>query len=114
MVSRSGQHEAPLPNIQFKRREPLCETLQAPRQKSPASHSGVEMQSSMKSSASVCKGLKNKKEGRFDQLWMVKWFDWYSYVKAHAKKVWDTSTFPGNSLLSATTRAESAKTAHAG
>jgi hypothetical protein len=79
---------------------------------SSISHAGCDMRTATVSSTSTQKGLKNKKQGRFEQLWMVKWFDWYRYVIAMTRKAWDIIENAGNKLMSQAVRAESAKTAH--
>ena len=76
------------------------------------SHAGCDLRTATVSSTSTQKGLKNKKQGRFDQLWMVKWFDWYKYVIAMTRKAWDLIRNVSNKLMSQAVRAESAKTAH--
>ena len=39
--------------------------------------------------SSGCKGLRIKHEGRWDQMWMVSWFNWYSYVVAFTRKAFN-------------------------
>jgi len=110
--------------IPFQKRNPLNETtlhsksLLDPKEEKEKSNapnsSGFDMRNASVSSTSTQKGLKNKKQGRFDQLWMVKWFDWYKYVIAMTRKAWDLIKTASSKLLSQVVRAESAKTAHAG
>jgi len=75
---------------------------------------GLEMKNTVASSKSHQKGYNHKRLGKFDQLWMVKWFDWYKYVVAMTRKAWDIPQNVSGKLLSANVRAESAKTAHSG
>jgi len=75
---------------------------------------GLEMKNTVASSKSQQKGYNHKRQGKFDQLWMVKWFDWYKYVVAMTRKAWDIPQNVSGKLLSANVRAESAKTAHSG
>lgn len=78
------------------------------------SHAGLDIRTATVSSTSTQKGLQNKKQGRFDQLWMVKWFDWYKYIIAMTRKTGVQIKTTSNKLMSQVVRAESAKTAYAG
>jgi len=107
--------------IPFRKRNPL-EEAKAPGKKQSGKkdkedsveRSGLDMRNASVSSTSTQKGLQNKKQGKFDQLWMVKWFDWYKYVVAMTRKAWDLIRSASNRLLSQNVRAESAKIAHSG
>lgn len=57
--------------------------------------------------APKCKGLFFKHDGKWDQMWMVKWLDWYKYVLAFSRKYFSSGT-EHNPVSS---RAENAKTA---
>jgi len=114
-----SSHSKSLP---FQKRNPLNETISPckpvsnPKEEKgkPTANvcSGFDMRNATLSSTSTQKGLQNKKQGRFDQLWMVKWFDWYKYVIAMTRKAWDLIRNVDNKLMSQAVRAESAKIAH--
>ncbi|MBD3398144.1 hypothetical protein GF412_03060 [Candidatus Micrarchaeota archaeon] len=72
------------------------------------------MKSAMISSGSSQKGLQNLKRGKFDPGWMVKWLDWYKFVVAMTRKVWNASSSSKPKSLSSLVRAESAKTPWSG
>lgn len=57
-----------------------------------------------------CKGLSTKHEGRWDSMWMVKWFEWYRYVVVFSRKAFDITVSSAKGI-SETLRAENAKTA---
>jgi len=57
-----------------------------------------------------CKGLHTKHEGRWDQMWLVKWFEWYKYVLAFTRKAFDFCVSSAKGI-GETLRAENAKTA---
>jgi hypothetical protein len=61
-------------------------------------------------SSSGCRGLRIKHEGRWDQMWMVKWFEWYKYVVAFTRKVFDFSVSCAKGI-SETLRQDGARTA---
>lgn len=102
------------PSVQIEKQKPLFHFQEKnEKDESPSIfHAGCDLRTATVSSTSTQKGLKNKKQGRFDQLWMVKWFDWYKYVIAMTRKAWNLIRNTGNKLMSQAVRAESAKTAH--
>ena len=94
--------------------KPEAQTTSSAEQAPSSSHAGMEMVNSVLSSSSTQKGLQNLKKGKYDQLWMVKWLDWYKFVVAMTKKPLGNASSFKIKYFSENVRAETAKIAWSG